>query len=332
MKVKKWLANPKRRNVFLSVLVLVCIAGFYGYMKYSEMFPSTDDAYVKANVVHVAAQVSGKIQSIDVQNNAYVTKGEKLFVIDPRPYQLDLSKAKANVLALDKTLIENADAIASMQAVLAQDEAQLVFSKLKYERYQALNLKEVISHEARDEVYSAYKVQEAKVDAAHFNVKQSQLDYAVSKAKLRGAKIAVASAKLNLSYTTVYAKTSGHITDFSLRPGSMVNVGDSLFALVADQGWWVNANFKETSLARIHNGQNVKVALDMYPGVQFSGVVESISYANGSEFSLLPPENATGNWVKVTERFPVKIILTNLPKDFPLRMGASSTVTVDTFS
>jgi membrane fusion protein (multidrug efflux system) len=179
-------------------------------------------------------------------------------------------------------------------------------------------------------VFSNYKVQEAKVNAAHFNVKQSQLDYAVTKAKLQGAKIAVKSAQLNLSYTTIYARANGYITDFLLRPGSMINVGDSLFALVENQHWWVNANFKETSLARIHDGQKVNVILDMYPDVKFSGVVESISYANGSEFSLLPPENATGNWVKVTERFPVKITLTHLPKHFPLRMGASSTVMVYT--
>jgi membrane fusion protein, multidrug efflux system len=332
MSVKKWFASPKKRNIFLGALVLICIVAFYGYLRYSEMFPSTDDAYVHANVVHVAAQVSGKIQSIDIQNNAYVHKGEKLFVIDPKPYQLDLLKAKADVLALDKTLAENKDAIASMQAVLAQDKAQLVFLKLKYERYETLNLKEMVSHEARDEAFSAYKVQEAKVNASQYNVKQSALDYAVTKAKLKGAKISVDSAKLNLSYTIIYARANGHITDFSLRPGSMVNVGDSLFVLVANKDWWVNANFKETSLARIHDGQKVKVVLDMYPDVKFTGVVESISYANGSEFSLLPPENATGNWVKVTQRFPVKIILTNIPKSFPLRMGASSTVTVDTFS
>lgn len=144
------------------------------------------------------------------------------------------------------------------------------------------------------------------------------------------AKTALAKAELDLSYTRVVAPKNGKIANLTLRQGSMVEAGAPLFALVETDEWWVKANFKETELARIHRGQPASIELDMYPGHSFHGEVQSINPASGTAFSLLPPENATGNWVKVTQRFPVKVMIKNPDAAHPLRVGASSQVVIDT--
>ena len=130
--------------------------------------------------------------------------------------------------------------------------------------------------------------------------------------------------------THVTAPSDGILSNVTLRPGATVQAGPPLFAIIEANRWWVDANFKETDLARIKVGQPATVYLDMYPGATFDGVVESISAGSGATFSVLPPENATGNWVKVTQRFPVRITITNPPADKPLRVGASASVTIDT--
>jgi membrane fusion protein (multidrug efflux system) len=130
----------------------------------------------------------------------------------------------------------------------------------------------------------------------------------------------------------VYAPANGRVSEIEIRPGTVVTKDIPLFALVENRGWWVEANFKETDLVRIRPGQPATIAMDMYPGKTFQGTVSQLSPASGIAFSLLPPENATGNWVKITQRFPVKVTIKAPPDDRPLRIGASSTVTIDTTS
>lgn len=142
----------------------------------------------------------------------------------------------------------------------------------------------------------------------------------------------MAQAQLNLKYTHITAPTSGFIANLTLRQGDTVTAYQQLFALIDNQSWWVQANFKETQLTRIRPGQSATIKVDMYPRRTFSGRVMSISSAAGASFSLLPPENASGNWVKVTQRFPVKVLITAHDPRYPLRLGASSTVTINTTS
>jgi membrane fusion protein (multidrug efflux system) len=149
--------------------------------------------------------------------------------------------------------------------------------------------------------------------------------------QLRSAAAGLDKATHDRVQTHVTAPASGWVTNVSLRPGAIVQAGTPAFAIVEDGDWWVDANFKETDLGRIKPGQTAAIRLDMYPGLTLDGVVESISAGSGATFSVLPPENATGNWVKVTQRFPIRIKITNAPNpDKPLRLGASASVTIDT--
>jgi membrane fusion protein (multidrug efflux system) len=150
--------------------------------------------------------------------------------------------------------------------------------------------------------------------------------------RLKQAKAIVAKAELDLENTHITAPADGIVAEINVRPGSMVERGKSLFALVEDRDWWVEANYKETDLERIRAGQSADISIDIYPGLSLKGMVESVSPASGVSFSLLPPENAVGNWVKVTQRFPVRIRIIATDAQHPLRVGASCEVSVDTQS
>ncbi|WP_309567488.1 HlyD family secretion protein [Coxiella-like endosymbiont] len=168
----------------------------------------------------------------------------------------------------------------------------------------------------------------AKKQLQELIVKRGQIND--RNAQLRLAKAAIKKSRLDLEYTHVVAPADGFIANFSLRRGDNVNSYQVLFALIEDKVWWATANFKETQLENIRSGQSATIKIDMYPDQVFLGHVVSISEDSGTSFSLLPPENTSGNWVKVTQRFPVKILITDQKPNYPLRLGASSTVTIDT--
>lgn len=197
--------------------------------------------------------------------------------------------------------------LAEQQALLAQAEAQLKIAELTSNRTIALVKRNVDSLQGGDEAI------------ANFNS---------AAAKQKFAAASLAKAQLNVQYTHIIAPTSGWVTNVSLRTGDMVVENQPLFALISDEEFWVDANFKETDLSHISLGQTADITVDMYPGQHFAGVVESISGGSGSAFSLLPPENATGNWVKVTQRVPVRVKILNVNPRYPLRIGTSATVTL----
>ena len=282
--------SKQQKIVIFSVsAALVLVIGYLTYQHF-ERYPSTDDAYVQANTVNIAAQVSGPIAQIFINDHASVKKNQPLFQIDPTPFQIGVDRAKAN---------------------LASAEANLTLALQNANR--TLKLVEIhqSSLSSGDEVTS--KVADAKAAVALYRAE-------------------LAKAQLDLSYTTVRAPAAGVITQFVLRPGNYVRADNTLFILVEQNQFWVDANFKETQLTRIRPRQTATIVLDMYPSKTFTGVVDAVNTASGSQFSLLPPENASGNWVKVTQRFPVKIIIAQLDPAFPLRVGATAQVTVDTAS
>ncbi len=193
------------------------------------------------------------------------------------------------------------------KASLAHAIAKLEIAKTTAERTLALVAKKVASKEAGD-------------------IASSNLRSAVAEKKL--AEAALSIAQLNLQYTKIYAPATGWITHLSLRPGDVVTANQPLFALVSSEEFWIDANFRETEIHELSIGQKAKITIDMYPNKEFRGVVESISSGTGAAFSLLPPENATGNWVKVTQRVPVRIRVLDPDPRFPLRVGSSATVTL----
>ncbi len=272
--------------VFAGIGVIVFTA--HSYNLYNTYFPSTDDAYLQADVVNVATQVSGPVDHVYVKDHQSVKANQLLFTLDPNPFEAALRQAQANV---------------------AQAQAQV--------NTQAKNTARILPL-----VKNGQMPKSAGDDA------QGLLDQYT--AALNVAEAQLSTAQLNLLYTQIYASNDGFVTNFILRTGQYVQTGSPQFALIENKNWWVNANFKETDIERIKPGQSASIYVDTYPGIKFKGTVEGISRGSGAAFSLLPPENATGNWVKVTQRFPVRVDFVNPDPKYPLRMGASCEVTVDT--
>ena len=320
----------KKKKVFLSILLILMLVFFLVYLQYLKYYPSTEDAYVNANITHVASQATGKVLKVYVVNNQYVKKGELLFSIDPEHYNLALDSAKSDIKLYNMKLKSDRNTILSAKASLKESEAKMVLERLRFHRMEALHSSGAISKETYDEANSNYKIAKAQLESSQLSIAHAESIYNIDGANLLSAQAQLGVARLNLSYTTVYASSDGYITNFSLRPGSMITIGDNLFSLVSSTDLWVDANYKESDLGRIKIGQPVDITLDMYPGYKIKGTVKSISAGSGAAFSLFPAENASGNWVKVSQRFPVKITI-NQPYIGPrLRVGASANVEVNT--
>ncbi len=277
-----------RRSILITLATILCLSGLYAWWQYLESHPSTENAYVNANAIPIAAQVSGPVQNLAIKNNQTVKKNDLLFNIDPKLYIAAIEEASAEI---------------------SQREAQLKNAEINLERIKKLVDQKYLPPEEKDNAIT-------------------NLDVAIANLQLADAKLDI--AKLNLEYTHVKAPTSGRINNLSLRPGANVSAQMPLFVLISDQEYWVDANFKETELTRIRANQAAEIVVDMYPDHPFQGFVESISGSSGAAFSLLPPQNATGNWVKVTQRIPVKVIIENPDPKYPLKVGATATVTIFT--
>ncbi|HUW98725.1 MAG TPA: HlyD family secretion protein [Acidiferrobacter sp.] len=275
-----------RQRALLVLLVILGLYGGYVYWRSLQQYVGTDDAYVGAHVIPIAAQVSGPVAFVYVRNNSQVTAHSPLFEIDPHPYQLAVSAAVA--------------AVGERQAVWANAAA---ISR----RTRRMAAHRFLSPQASDTAQAT-----VNADAA----------------TLAAAKVALAQAQLNLAHCLIRAPTDGYISAFKLQPGAYIRSGDPLFALIASHDYWVTANFKETDVTHIRVGDRAHVHVDMYPDQLFQGRVVGISGGSGTAFSLLPAENATGNWVKVTQRVPVRIQILNLNPSRPLRIGTSASATV----
>lgn len=325
------LSSMIKKIVGVILIIGLAISG-YIYIQYRAFHPSTDDAYVNAHVVHVAAQISGPVHSIAVQNYEHVAKGQLLLVIDPRPYQIAVHAAQAKLdLAMQKMHASTAS-VKAAQAVVRQRMADVTLASNDAKRILKLVDEGQATKQQGDQVRNRLAVAQAGLHAAENQLIEAEATLGkqgAQNASVRSAVAALEQAQLNFSYTRIYASADGTVVNFSLRPGDMITVGQSLFDLVEDSEWWVDANFKETQLQHIKSGDVSQVVLDMYPKHVFQGRVLFVSPGSGSAFSILPPENATGNWVKVTQRFPVKVLISN-SKKYPLRIGASATADINT--
>lgn len=328
-------SRSKQTLLMIGSLVFIISTGItvFLYIQHRDRYPSTDDAYVETHVVQLAPQVSGSITAIAVYNNQIVNKGEVLFTIDNRPFQAHLSKAKAQLKIANQSVAGAADAIKEGEAEVNRMSANLEVTRKYTQRILQLVKTEQASLAAGDNARGQLKSAQAAYQAACnklAKIKANLGELNKQNAAILNALADVKNAEWNLEHTQIKAPADGIITNFNLRPGTSVQAGIPLFQLVETNQWWINANYKETQLNRLKPGQVATIKVDMYPKVTFKGVVDSISRGSGAAFSLLPPENASGNWVKVVQRFPVKILFVHPPKDYPLRVGASSTITVDT--
>jgi membrane fusion protein (multidrug efflux system) len=321
----------KLRNLALVSLLTLVAGGGWWYYTYSLRHPNTTDAYLGMHVVQIAPQVSGQVKQLAVHNNQTVQAGDLLFVIDPAPFELAVHRAEAQ---LQQQRDAQAAAQARVQAASARvqaAQASFVEQQRHTARVRDLVAKGSVSKDQGDAAEQTLQDARDSQQAAQAELKSAQAERGAvgdANAAIKAAEVTLAQARLNLQHTRVEAPAAGVVGDLALRPGSFVDTGAPLFTLVETGEVWVDANFKETDLPRIRPGQAAEVQVDLLPGQTFQGRVESLSPASGTAFSLLPPENATGNWVKVTQRFPVRVrILQPAPG---LRVGASSEVTIDT--
>lgn len=316
----------------IAVVVLVVAIGFGVHLwRQSHAYVSTDNAYVNADRIELAAQVSGPIVAIHIQDQQPVKKGDVLLEIDPQPYQLAVDAAEAQLDLAYQTTSQDKAAVAAARAQITQRTAELTNAQSNEKRAKELTAQKLISKQLADTAMTEARTAEAAVSAANANLQQalSALGKAgANNATVRAAAAKVAQARLDLERTRIVAPADGLIANFELRPGSTVQAGVPIFTIIGDSNYWVDANFKETELARIQPGQKARIVVDMYKHHEFRGEVQSLSGGAGQAFSLLPAQNATGNWVKVTQRVPVRVRVLDPDPKFPLRIGTTATVRV----
>jgi membrane fusion protein, multidrug efflux system len=333
---KSWL----RRHPIAVALGLLCLvpalpAG-YLYWDYTSHFETTDDAYIAARQFAIAPEVSGYITAVPVTDNEHVAAGQVIARIDDRTYRAALAQAKAQVAAA-RASIDNIDAqlsvqqaqIAADQAQLAQQQASLVFAQQQAARYQYLAHTIAGTVQNAQQYTSQLRQQQAAVDSAQATLKLAQRQVEALKAQRDSARASLAQAKaqrdqaqINLGYTTVTADQAGRVVQLSAAVGQYAQPGTNLTMFVPDD-IWIWANFKETQLDMMRPGQKATMSIDAYPERTILGRVASVQPGSGTAFSLLPVQNATGNWVKIVQRVPVKIVMDNPPLDVALGPGMS---------
>lgn len=318
----------KLKLIVALALVVVIAAGLWGWWRYKAFHPSTEDAFLRAHIVNIAAQVPGQVTEVDVHENELVKKGQVLFRIDPAQYQNTYDAAAAQVKIAQDALTSTASEISAAEQGVTSAGATFDTASKQLTRMQSLYASGNISQATLEQQQSAVAQAKAALDAARSQLTKAHTAAQSRNDSLAAAKAQLATAKLNLDHTQVKAPALGWIASLDLRAGATVAAYQPLFALVENGQWWVQANFKETDLSRIRPGQPVTIQVDMLPGTTLTGHVESVGPGSGATFSLLPSENASGNWVKVTQRFPVRIALDKT--DAILRTGASVTAEVNT--
>lgn len=309
----------------IAALIIIFIGGYYLYEKY---YPNTDDAYVGANLMDVAPKITGFVQNIYVDNNQYVKKGQLLITINPQDYAVQLAKAKNNQLIAQNQLASMKQQIQVAETNLDKAKADEVLAKQLANRYHDLYQTQAGSQQDMQTYAAKDTIAIQQVRQAQALLDQAKQQYSAAYSQVSVSQNDVQNALNYNDYTKVYAPVDGYVANLNLVKGQLVKAGDPVFGLVDNGSWWVDANFKETQLERLKVGQPATVELDMYSH-EYHGIIKSISSASGNTFALLPSENATGNWVKVTQRFTVRVALNQDP-NFPLRVGASSYVKVKT--
>jgi membrane fusion protein (multidrug efflux system) len=322
-------ARKSAKWLLIAAVLLVAAVFGYRYWRHSQLYASTDNAYVNANLVEVAAQVSGAVTRIFVRDNQPVKAGDPLFDIDPEPYRVALEKAQAQLKLAEQSVAQQSAAVQAAEAQVAQRRAELQNARSNNAREQQLVRQGFISRQGSEAARTQEATALAASHAAEASLEQARSALGATgerNANIQAARAAVAQAEIDLQRTRVSSSTQGYVANLSLRPGNTVQPGVPLFSIIGSQEYWVDANFKETELESVRPGEPATITVDMYPDHPFHGVVESVSGGAGTAFSLLPPQNATGNWVKVTQRVPVRVRVTDPDPRYPLRVGTTATV------
>jgi membrane fusion protein (multidrug efflux system) len=345
------------RLLIIIVVALGILGGVLYYVHYKGTHISTDNAYVEGKIHVVSSKIPGTVKAVYAEDNRFVKKGDVLLELDEKDYDVKVKEAQAayeierrrlsetegNFTILRRRLAEIEAAIEAENAQLEVQKYLLDQARIDYERAENLFKKEAIPKEKYEKALTSYRVSASTLKALTEKIRQlkaqretlvSQIDQLEKTIKTQKAAVLLREtnlqdANLKKSYTKIYAPADGYITKKSVEVGNQIQPGQPLMAIVASSEIWVVANYKETQIEKIKPGQKVKIKVDSYPGIVFEGKVDSIMAGTGASFSLFPPENATGNWVKVVQRIPVKIVLEETPeKKALLRIGMSCVPTV----
>lgn len=352
--------SNKKKKVSVIVFITLALIGVvvvYFYLRYKATHITTDDAYIEGHIHTIASKISGTVKGIYVEDNQPVKKGDILLEIDPVDYDVKVKEAAsvlnkeraklveigARIEASKRKLSELNATMKATKAKLELQEANLKLAEIDLKRAVNLYEKEAIPKERYDNTKTGYEVSVSRVKSAEEQLKQSEMAVETQKALIKQAEASMPSqlsvikekeaklkaAELNYGYTKLPAPSDGYVTKKSVELGNQIQAGQPLMAVVPLDDIWIVANYKETQLEKVRPGQKVKIKVDTYPGEVFKGKIESIMASSGAVFSLFPPENATGNYVKVVQRIPVKILLDkNTDPHHVLRIGMSVIPTI----
>lgn len=344
------LRNPRVRRIFLiviAVLVLGGIAWFVRYQSYGKYQQATNDAYLQADGVTVSPKVSGFVERVLVSDNQAVKAGQPLIEIDSRDYRAQAAQSTAQIdvahagaAGVEAQIREQQSAIARAQADLAVAKADAAFANAEVARYQPLAQSGAESRERLAQLRNQAAQAESRLAAARSGLASAEARVGTLRAQVRqalaqgeGAQAQLEAARVNLGATVIRASIDGRIGDKTVREGQYVQAATRLMTVVPVQKLYIVANFKETQLGLMRPGQPVTVEVDALPGVEIPGKVDSISPGTGAQFSVLPPQNATGNFTKIVQRVPVRIAISPGPETRALLVpGMSVEVRVDTSS
>ncbi|MDR3490217.1 MAG: HlyD family secretion protein [Bradyrhizobium sp.] len=335
-KPKNWITRHRRIFLIGGPVIALAVASVFYFT--GGRYESTDDAYIQAAQVQVSTDVGGRITEIDVLDNQHVTQGQVLFRLDQQPFLIAVADAEAKLAGA--RLMVPALLATYRQRVADETEARanLAYQTLEFARQRNLQAQGISSQDQLDQAKASFQSAQQQVAAAAQQTASALADLggdpnapAGNLPLVREAQAVLDRAKLNLSYTVIHAPIDGIVTKVDqIEIGDYVNAATPLFALMSSTNVWVEANFKETQLTYMRPGQRVTISVDAYSQRPFHGTVTSLSPGTGSSFSLLPPENSSGNWVKVVQRLPVRISVDDADPNFPLAVGMSVEADVDT--
>jgi len=344
VKIKNETKRNRTFHVLITVIACILVAsgiilGIWFYV-FNSNHEETNDAQVEQYVTPIMSRITGYVQEVRFDENQFVHKGDTLVVIDNREYKsklnvalADVQSAKQSSVVAEKNVATTASSTAIGESQLAAAKTNLWKTKLEYERYQALVKDEAATSQQLEKVRADYESAQAhfqemreRIQSSNLSTSQAQANVPTMQTNIASKQAVADNAALFLSYTIITAPYDGWVGKRTLQPGQMVKEGQSLLSIVSKEKW-ITANFKETQLQYLTVGQEVRIQADALSGKEFTGIITSLSPASGARFSLLPPDNATGNFVKIEQRIPVRIQLkeTNKHAEF-LRAGMNITV------
>jgi len=327
--------EPKNnKKKLISFLILGSVLGgvfLAAYFYFGANRITTDDAYIEGRIHSIAPKIPGTVKEVQVDDNQGVKKGDLLVEIDPLDYEVKVNEAQAALDAEKARLLDAEAGIKAAAANLQMQEATLNQASLDKKRAEALFKDNVIPKEKHEKVLTAYDFAVAQENAAKEQLEKAKSSKGLEESLIKQREASLKTAGLNLGYTRICSPTSGYVTKKSVEAGNQVQAGQPLMAVIALDDIWVMANFKETQLKDVRPGQRVLIKIDTYPDKVFTGKVDSIMAGTGAAFSLFPPENALGNYVKIVQRIPVKIVFDKTTDQGRiLRIGMSCVPTIIT--